>query len=266
VLVVQGIGVIAMRETSSPKPGALASLKPEIKMPRAVRRPMFVAIPALAAGWALAGFYGSVGPAVTRIVTGSTSHVMGGVTLTVLAASGALTVLFLRHISARPIMIYGVAALGVGVAITLLGISWTSPVLFFIGAVIAGSGFGGAFQGAVRTVMPLAQPHQRAGVLSVIYVVSYLAMGLPAVVGGYHIVHAGGLLTTAREYGIAVIVLAAVALLGMLRPSRSETANEIAVGDSAGAAVNAPNVVVASDAGRVGVAGSLVEREMAEAA
>ena len=52
--------------------------------------------------------------------------------------------------------------------------------------------------------------------LSIIYVIAYLAMGLPAVLGGVRVVHGGGVFTTAREYGVAVIVLALVALVGTL--------------------------------------------------
>ena len=58
-------------------------------------------------------------------------------------------------------------------------------------------------------VVPLAAPHERAGVLSLLYVVSYLGLGVPAVAAGFGVVHGGGLVVTAREYGIAVIALAA---------------------------------------------------------
>jgi hypothetical protein len=64
-------------------------------------------------------------------------------------------------------------------------------------------------------VLPLAESHERAAVLSTIYVLSYLALGLPAVVAGFLVVH-GGVLSTAREYGLAVMVLAALALLGLV--------------------------------------------------
>ena len=53
--------------------------------------------------------------------------------------------------------------------------------------------------------------------LSLLYVVSYVGLGVPAVLAGFLTVHAGGLFTTAREYGLAVMVLAAVALVGTLR-------------------------------------------------
>jgi len=44
----------------------------------------------------------------------------------------------------------------------------------FLGMVVAGVGFASGFQGAIRSVVPLASPEHRAGVLSVIYLVSYV--------------------------------------------------------------------------------------------
>ena len=58
--------------------------------------------------------------------------------------------------------------------------------------------------------------------LSLLYVVSYLGLGVPAVVAGFVVVHGGGLIDTARYYGVAVIVLAALALVGLL-PSRPQS-------------------------------------------
>ena len=63
--------------------------------------------------------------------------------------------------------------------------------LFFAGTAVAGVGSGAGFQGALRTVLPLAGPQERAGVLSLLYVVSYLALGLPAVIAGFLVVHGG---------------------------------------------------------------------------
>lgn len=222
IFVLQGIGVLLMSETSSPRPGALASLRLQFALPPAARRPLLLAVPALTAAWALAGFYGSLGPTVVRMVAGSNSFVLGGLALFALAASGGAVVLLLRARTPRTLMFVGTVGLFVGVGLTLLAIAVTSESLFFFGTVVAGAGFGAGFQGAIRTVIPLANPHERAGVLSLIYVVSYLAMGLPAVIAGFLVVHAGGVLTTAREYGVAVMALAALALVGLLlnRPVR----------------------------------------------
>jgi predicted MFS family arabinose efflux permease len=220
VFLLQGLGVALMPETSAPQPGALASIRPTFAMPPQTRRPLLLAVPALVAVWALAGLYGALGPALVRLVSGSGSIVLGGLSLAVLAASGAVAVLALQKQSPRTLTLIGGAALIAGVGLTVLSVRFGSVAGFFAGTAIAGVGFGGGFQGAIRSVVPLAAPHQRAGVLSVVYVVSYLAMGLPAVIAGFVLVHEGDLLATAAQYGVAVMVLAALALLGAVRPAR----------------------------------------------
>ena len=53
------------------------------------------------------------------------------------------------------------------------------------------------------------------------YVVSYLALGLPAVLAGLLVMHGAGLIPTARDYSAGVMALAALALLGLARqPAR----------------------------------------------
>jgi MFS family permease len=207
-------------ETSSARPGALASLRPHFRLPTEARRPLLIAVPALVAAWALAGFYFSIGQALVKALLGTQSVAPGGVMLFMLAGSGALTVLLNHKRSARAFMLLGSTLLIVGVAITLAAFELRISPLLFVGAVVAGGGFGASFQGAIRSVVPLAQPHERAGLLSVVYVIAYLAMGVPAVIGGIRMVHGGGLWLTAREYGIAVIVLAMLALVGTLRATR----------------------------------------------
>jgi predicted MFS family arabinose efflux permease len=213
--VVQGVGVALMAETSPRKPGARASLRPQFALPSAVRGPLLVATPVLVAVWALGGFYASLGPALIGTIAGSSSLVLGGLALFILAASGAITIVVVRNLAPRAVMLLGVGALLAGVATTLVAISASSEPMFLVGTAIAGVGFGGGFQGALRTIVPLAEAHERAGVISVVFVVSYLALGLPAVVAGFLVVDSGGLVTTAREYGIAVMALAALALVGL---------------------------------------------------
>jgi MFS family permease len=220
IFLVQFAGVLAMRETVNRKPGALASLRPEFALPPRARRPLMLSIPVLIAAWALAGFYGSLSPALVRSIADSHSLLLGGLPLFALAGSGAASVALLRNTATRKVMLAGTAALAVGVGLTLLAVDADSTAGFFIGTVVAGFGFGGGFQGAIRTVLPTAEAHQRAGVLSIIYTISYVAMGLPAVIGGYLAVHAGGVIVTAREYGLAVIGLALVALVGVLAQER----------------------------------------------
>ena len=217
VLAVQAVGVLFTSETVERARGAAHSLVPEIKLPRSVRGAMLASAPVLFAAWALAGFFLALGPVLVGILTGSQSVVYGGLVVLVFAGAACAAVMSLQKAEGRKVMLIGITALVVGVALTVLSVQIGATALFFVGIVVAGIGFGSGFQGGIRTVVPYVQPHERAGVLSIIYVVSYLGFGLPAVIAGYFVVHSGGLIPVERIYGFAVIALALLALIGLVR-------------------------------------------------
>ena len=119
-------------------------------------------------------------------------------------------------------MLCGIAATMAAAAGTLAAVDESSAAIFFASTVVAGVGFGAGLQGAFRTVVPLAPPSERAGVLSVLYIVSYCGMGVPAIAAGILVVHGGGLISSARDYALFLIVLAVAALAGLLSITRSE--------------------------------------------
>ena len=129
------------------------------------------------------------------------------------AGRGALAVLLLRARAGRAMMIVGSGALLTGVSLSLLAIWQRSTPVFFLGTSLAGVGFGTGFQGSIRALVPSAPVHARAGVLSVIFVISYLAMGVPAIAAGFRVAATHDLMRTANEFGTAVAVLALGALL-----------------------------------------------------
>jgi uncharacterized protein (DUF427 family)/predicted MFS family arabinose efflux permease len=217
VLVAQLIVVLLLPETSPRAPGLWRSLVPQVAMPPQTRRPLLAAAPVLFAVWALAGFYGSLGPSLIDHLVGSASAIDAGLGLGVLAGVGALTTYLLRAMPAPKVMLIGTGTLMAGVAIALLSLWLGSPLAFFAGTAIAGVGFGAGFQGGIRLVAPLAHPDQRAGVLSVLFMVSYSGLGIPAIAAGVAVVKSGDLLATSSVYGAAVIALAAVATVNLIR-------------------------------------------------
>ena len=212
IFVVQAVGLVFVRESISPQPGVWASLKPRLNLPAATRRPLLLAVPVLVAVWALAGFYGSLGPMLVRGMMDSRSPMLGGLALFVLAASAGISVLFLHKRTPRDMMMLGAGSLFAGVAIVLAALPQSSIVGFFVGTAVAGIGFGAGFQGAVRTVIPTAAPHERAGTLSLVFIISYLAMGLPAVIAGTFLAGHANIITTAEYFCAAVMILAAAVL------------------------------------------------------
>lgn len=213
IFVLQCIGVALMADTIAPVPGALASLKPQLSLPTAARGPLLLALPVLVASWALGGFYASLGPMLVRGILGVDSALLGGLALFVLAASGGLAVLVLRRRAPRTLMAFGASMLAAGVGVALWSLPHHAIAVFFAGTSIAGIGFGTGFQGAMRSIVPYAAPHERAGVLSVVFVVCYLSMGVPAIAAGALVARHGNILGTAKEFGAVVMALALTAVL-----------------------------------------------------
>jgi hypothetical protein len=109
--------------------------------------------------------------------------------------------------------------LAIGVAITLAGVQAQLVWVMLAGTIVSGIGFGAAFSGTMRTVLPLAKADERAGLLSAFYVEGYLSFSLPVVLTGF-LTPIVGLTVAADVYGAAVIIMALVSLLAA-RLSRS---------------------------------------------
>ena len=226
IFLLQALGVALMAESISPRAGVIASLKPQFNLPRATREPLLLALPILVALWALAGFYGALSPILVRGMMGSNSPLLGGLALFVLAASGGVAVLLLQRREPREMMTFGAASLLVGVAIAAVSLVNSSVTSFFLATAVAGIGFGTGFQGAIRTVVPFAAVHERAGVLSIIFVISYISMGLPAVIAGWMIARDGDIAGTAQIFCAVLMALAFTALLANVLRTLTKRQNQ----------------------------------------
>jgi predicted MFS family arabinose efflux permease len=215
LMLLQAVYMWRLPESVSRIPGALASLRPTLHVPPQARRALWLSLPVDVAVWAMGGFYLSLAPSLVRAATGSTSNLIGGGLVAVLTLSGALMIFTLRNRPADKVLRLGAGLLAIGVTLILTAVHSASLPLFFIATLIAGSGFGAGFLGALRSVVPLALPHERAGLMSAFYVLSYLAFCLPSLLAG-NLIRSFGLIATTDGYGAILILLALGALLGLL--------------------------------------------------
>jgi predicted MFS family arabinose efflux permease len=221
VFVVAAAGTLVLLPETSPRlPGALASLRPQVHIPPAHRRPFVVALPVLVANWAVGGLYASLGPSLLVDVFGVGNHLVGGLLIFALNGTGVLGSLALRGAPPARALLVGALVFAVGVAGTVASLFTGSVALLFAAAVVTGFGFGAGFLGAVATITAGVASGYRAGLLAGIFVVGYLAFSLPSIAAGIA-VGSIGLERTAEIYGLAVIVLtlSAVALLVLRRPA-----------------------------------------------
>lgn len=206
------IGIVllaAMPETGTNRPGAFASLKPDVRVPQQARATFLRILPLNVAGWALGGFYLSLMPSVVRAATGFTSPLVGAVVVAALMITAVTTVVCLRDQPTARLLSLGVWGLALGVMITLAGVELQRVELMLGGTVVAGIGFGSSFSGILRALLPLAGPDERAGLLATYYVASFLSFSLPAVAAGI-LAPTFGLAHTAHIYGSVVILLSLI--------------------------------------------------------
>jgi MFS family permease len=220
VIMVLGTAVVVFSaETVSRAPGAIRSLAPQVAVPAAARREFAAAVPVHVAAWMLAGLFMGLAPTIIRNIFTIDSGLINGLSGFVAPATAAVAgVLMARFPARRTTLLGGMATLAGGVVITA-GVAGGSLTTMLIGELIAGFGFGASFSGALRIIVPLAEPHQRAGLIAGIYVIAYLAFGVPSIIAG-QLAAPYGLQHTVIGYGATIVVVAALGLAAQRRAAR----------------------------------------------
>lgn len=206
-------------ETAPRKPGVWASLSFRLSIPPAIRADFWRGTPAVIAGWATGGLFLSLGANIVRGELGGEAHVWQGLGVVLLAGVGAVTAFVLRKIAARSMVLFGTSALAVGTLLSLIALGVGSLPFYLVAAAVTGMGFGTAFSGVVASLAPRIPATQRADTFAVIYLLAYLAFGVPAVIAG-GLVGVVGLEAVCVGYGVVVIALAGVAFGLRVRAGR----------------------------------------------
>lgn len=209
-----------MPETATPRAGVLASLVPRVSLPVRARPDFLRGVPVLVTVWGLGGLYFSLVPSLMLHVFKVDDGLVNGLTIAVLSGLGAIAPSLLGRLGAPRAAAFGMASLAAGLVLLLASLATRSVVLFFAGTALAGVGFGGAFSALIQTLAPQAQAHERAELFAAIFVVSYLAFSVPAMVAGLLIAPLG-LLGTVRGYTLVLLALALAGAWTQWKTSRA---------------------------------------------
>jgi predicted MFS family arabinose efflux permease len=136
----------------------------------------------VAAVWMLAGLSGCLAPSMVFHVQSDLFNGFSG-----FVAPAVATIVGFSLASVRPgtAMILRVLTAVVGPVLIIIGALAGDLVVMTVGQAVSGFDLGAAFTASLRLIAPLVPPHQRAAVVSSVYVVSYLAFGIPIVGAGY---------------------------------------------------------------------------------
>ena len=217
---------IVLPETAPRMPGALAALRPEVAVPKPARRAFAGAVPTMLCTWALGGLILSLGGSLLGTIFGQTSVAVIGLVIGLFPVSAAAAATLARDLSPGSMARLGSVVLGLGAGLFLLAVWSSSIALFVVASIVGGAGFGPGFLGSLRAVSQLAQPNERAALLSAVYIVSYLAFSLPALAAGVLATHIG-LRDTSYWYGVfvALVAVATVATERLIIGQRRNSAD-----------------------------------------
>ncbi|AWS43059.1 MFS transporter [Streptosporangium sp. 'caverna'] len=215
LVVVMAIGTVFTvftPETSSRKPGALASLVPRVSVPPQVRALFASTLPGtISAFMTMALFLGLV-PIVLGAVFAVTSPIVGALAAFVTFAAGTVASALTTGVRPHHLRLLGAGAMTLGAILFIGSVAAGALPLLWAAAVFSGAGLGASFSGTMRGLVPEVKAHDRGGLFAAIYLVAYLAMGISAIVAGQFV---GSVGVTSMAVGFG-IVIAIVAMTGAL--------------------------------------------------
>lgn len=219
VMLVALVFAIFTPETAARQPGAVASLRPRVSVPPAARSVFAVTLPSLIAAWLVSALFLGLMPTILRLKFGIESPALGGLAAFVEQGAGGAVAVALSRMKPQRLVFAGGFFIAVGIGLFIASITATSLPLLWIGAVIGGAGLGGAFTGTIRSLVPLAEAHERAGLFSAIYLVSYVTFGVPVIVAGLFL-DTIGVTAIALTFGIVTVAAAAAGIATQLATAR----------------------------------------------
>jgi MFS family permease len=197
-------------------------------IPPVVRRPFFLAALAVISSWSIGGLFISLGPALAAQLLHTDNHLVTGLGVFALAASGAVAQLIFGRSAPWMGTAIGSLALAAGMLAIVLAASTETTALFWIGAIVGGAGFGVAFLGGLRALSTAIPPQHRAEVMSAFYIVAYLAISVPAIIAGV-LVTPLGLESTFEIFGSAIAALAVGVAFEAYRTRPAAVARRMAI-------------------------------------
>ncbi|MET1071966.1 MAG: MFS transporter [Umezawaea sp.] len=215
------------RPESASRGSIWRSLLPSAGLPPVTRPVFFALVPSIAATWALAGLYLSLGSSVLGTVLDVHSHFVVGIVLGAYFAAGIAGTVASTVLPPRLREWIGYGTLAIGVLLTIAAMLTSALPLYVIGSAVAGFGFGATFRFAMNALGEVAPAARRGQVFATMYIASYLAFSVPALAAGLA-VERFGLKPTAVAYGaleVALVLLAAVA--GVVRARRRGVASTL---------------------------------------
>lgn len=194
-----------------------------IAVPPEARSAFALAAVCVTVSWSVGGVFLGLGGAIAQDLVGRSDYLVTGLVVACLQAAAALAQLVWNLRAGQAQWRRGMAVGGVLLVVGLVTASLTlesgSVVGFVVASIVAGAGMGLLFLMGTTLVAQNAPVHARGQVFSALFVVAYLALGVPAVVAAL-LAEVIGLTTAFHALSAVVSVVAVCALVSIARRPR----------------------------------------------
>lgn len=198
------------RRVPTDRRALLSALRPSVGVAPAARATFWTEVPAMASSWALGGLYLSLGSSILGVLIGVTNEFVTGVALAAFFAAAAASSLLVGRVPAPARRPYGYGTLVVGVVLTVIAALASSLALDIVGSAIAGLGFGATWVVVMTAIAGVTPPEHRGQTFAAVFVASYLAFSVPALLAGL-VNQYVGLRPIVIGYGAFDVLLVAIA-------------------------------------------------------
>jgi len=144
-----------------------------------------VAAGALIIAWAVGSTFAGLGVTFVHELLGVNSQAASGVIVAAFQLVAGISQLSSQRLDSNRAMVVGTTLIAVAILLCAFSIWTASPLLFVLGTIGSGIGYGAAFVGAAGVVNRIAPPDRRATWVSTFYITGYLANALPVLALGF---------------------------------------------------------------------------------
>jgi MFS family permease len=197
--------IAAGPETVTRTGGAIASLVPQIRVPKELRRLLPAASSTFVGTWAIGGFYQAFSSSMAAEQLHTTNTLVAAAVFACLMAPNAIGGSLVGRMKSDMAQRIGMVAFCLSVVAILISLKAGVILPFLAASVFAGVAWGAAFTGSMRGLLDKTSKAERAGVLSTVFLISYSGAALPNLIVG-RLANSFSLFEIAEGYGLLVAV------------------------------------------------------------
>ncbi|MFL0196037.1 MFS transporter [Clostridium sp. WILCCON 0269] len=171
-------------ETITRTKGAVASIVPQIRVPKKIRYLLPAASCTFIGTWAIGGFYQAFSSSMAAEQLRTKNTLVAAAVFACMMAPSAIGGSLAGRLKPHAAQKIGMSAFFLCVVAILVSLKVGIVIPFLIASVFAGVAWGTAFTGSMRKLLDNTNQEDRAGVLSAIYLISYSGAAVPNLIVG----------------------------------------------------------------------------------